>query len=71
MKDGATKSFEQCYNCQAAVDQKSQIVVAATVTQEPNDKQQVEPLIEELDLLGLTHNLLKLFRSGRAAIALS
>jgi len=45
--------------------------VAATVTQEPNDKQQVEPLIEELDLLGLTHNLLKLFRSGRAAIALS
>jgi len=49
MKDGATKSFEQCYNCQAAVDQESQIVVAATVTQEPNDKQQVEPLIGELE----------------------
>lgn len=49
MKDGATKSFEQCYNCQAAVDQDSQIVVAATVTQAPNDKQQVKPLIEELE----------------------
>jgi hypothetical protein len=45
MKDGATKSFEQCYNCQAAVDETSQVIVAATVTQQPNDKQQVEPLI--------------------------
>lgn len=48
MKDGATKSFEQCYNCQAAVDEESQIIVAAYVTQQANDKQQLEPLVEEI-----------------------
>ncbi len=48
MKDGATKSFEQCYNCQAAVDEESQIIVAAHVTQQANDKQQLEPLVEEI-----------------------
>ncbi len=48
MKDGATKSFEQCYNCQAAVDSRAQVIVAAQVTQQANDKQQVEPLIEQM-----------------------
>ncbi len=48
MKDGATKSFEQCYNCQAAVDSGTQVIVAAQVTQQANDKQQVEPLIEQM-----------------------
>ena len=48
MKDGSTKSFEQCYNCQAAVDEESQIIVASHVTQQANDKQQLEPLIEEI-----------------------
>ena len=48
MKDGATKSFEQCYNCQAAVDEKSQIIVATHVTQQANDKQQLESLVEEI-----------------------
>jgi transposase len=48
MKDGASKSFEQAYNCQAAVDEKSQIIVAANVTQQTNDKQQVKPLVEEI-----------------------
>mgnify|MGYP005860349923 FL=1 len=48
MKDGATGSFEQCYNCQAAVDDKHQIIIATNVTQEPNDKKQVEPLIEKI-----------------------
>ena len=48
MRDGATKSFEQSYNCQAAVDDKAQVVVAAEVTQQANDKQQVEPLIKQL-----------------------
>ena len=48
MKDGASKSFEQAYNCQAAVDEKSQIIVAASVTQQTNDKQQVKPLVEEI-----------------------
>ena len=48
MKDGATKSFEQCYNAQAAVDAKAQIIVAAAVTQEANDKQQVKPVVEAI-----------------------
>lgn len=48
MKDGASKSFEQSYNCQAGVDEKSQVVVATNVTQEPNDKQQVKPLVEDI-----------------------
>lgn len=48
MKDGATKSFEQAYNCQAAVDEKAQVIVATNVTQQANDKQQLEPLIEEI-----------------------
>ncbi|GAH75699.1 unnamed protein product, partial [marine sediment metagenome] len=48
MKDGASKSFEQAYNCQAAVDETAQVIVATDVTQEPNDKQQVKPLVEGL-----------------------
>lgn len=48
MKDGSSKSFEQAYNCQAAVDEESQIIVAANVTQQANDKQQLEPLVEEI-----------------------
>lgn len=48
MRDGATKSFEQSYNCQAAVDDQAQVIVAAQVTQKANDKQQVRPLIEQL-----------------------
>jgi hypothetical protein len=48
MKDGATHSFEQCLNCQAAVDAPAQIIVAAAVTQEANDKQQVVPMIEKM-----------------------
>ena len=48
MKDSSTKSFEQCYNCQAAVDEKAQVIVAAHVTQEPNDKEQLEPMIKKI-----------------------
>jgi hypothetical protein len=45
MRDGATKSFEQSYNCQAAVDDQAQVIVAAHVTQKANDKQQVKPYL--------------------------
>lgn len=48
MKDGATKSFEQCLNCQAVVDGESQIILASGVTQEANDKQQVVPMVEKM-----------------------
>ncbi len=40
--------FEQCYNAQAAVAVGSNLVVAVDVTQAPNDKQQVEPMLAEL-----------------------
>ncbi len=49
MKDGATKSFEQCYNAQAAVDGDFQIIVAAEITQEANDKAQVAPMLEAIE----------------------
>lgn len=48
MRDNSRKSFEQCYNCQAAVDDKAQVIVAADVTQDTNDKRQVEPLAEQM-----------------------
>jgi transposase len=48
MKDSASKSFEQGYNCQVAVDDKSQIIIASGVTQQSNDKQQVKPMVEAI-----------------------
>ncbi len=48
MKDGASKSFEQAYNCQAAVDEEAQVIVATNVTQETNDKQQLKPVVEKI-----------------------
>lgn len=41
--------FEQCYNAQAAVDAPTMLVVATGVTQAPNDKEQVEPMLETLE----------------------
>ncbi len=40
--------FEQCYNAQAAVDAQTMLVVATGLTQAPNDKQQVTPMIKTL-----------------------
>ncbi len=48
MKDGATKAFEQCYNCQAAVDGDSQVIVATRVSHETNDKKELKPVAETL-----------------------
>jgi transposase len=45
MVDGSAKSFEQCYNGQAAVDDYCQVIVAAELTTEANDKHQVEPMV--------------------------
>ena len=45
MKAGATKSFEQCYNTQAAVDEECQVIVAAQVTQAANDQEQLAPMV--------------------------
>ena len=48
MKDSGTKSFEQSYNCQAAVDGHGQVIVATRVSQEANDKGELKPLVERL-----------------------
>jgi len=48
MKDSASKSFEQAYNCQIASDGESQVIVGTNVTQETNDKQQVKPVMEDV-----------------------
>ena len=48
MKMG-NKSFDQAYNCQAAVDSKAQIIVARKATNASNDKQQLEPMAEQIE----------------------
>jgi len=54
--------FEQCYNAQAAVATGSLLVVAADVVQAPNDKQQIEPMLDKIgalpEELGKTETLL-------------
>jgi transposase len=49
MKDGATKSFVQAYNAQAAVDEQAQIIVACPVTQEASDVQQLIPVLGQVE----------------------
>lgn len=43
--------FEQCYNAQAVVAAGSLLVVAAQVVQAPNDKQQIEPMLQRIEAL--------------------
>src|SRR5271154_5543411 len=54
--------FDQSYNAQAAVAAGSLLVVATDVVQAPNDKQQVEPMLEKIgalpEALGKVENLL-------------
>lgn len=40
--------FEQAYNAQAGVDTASKLIVSAHVTQQPNDKQELVPTLENL-----------------------
>jgi transposase len=49
MPDGANKgAFVQAYNAQIAVDGEAQIIVAALVTQAPNDARQLVPMAEAI-----------------------
>jgi len=54
--------FEQCYNAQAAVDAQTMLVVATTLAQAPNDKQQIQPMLQVLQKqapqLGEVHTLI-------------
>ena len=42
--------FVQAYNAQAVVEEGSQLIVAQAVTQEANDKQQVTPMVEAVEV---------------------
>ena len=43
----SNKGWDQCANAQAAVDSHKQIIVACDVTNQTNDKQQFEPMLEK------------------------
>lgn len=45
---------EQAYNAQAGVDAATMLVVATGVTQAPNDKQQIEPMLATLEAQAAT-----------------
>lgn len=47
-RPGDRLAFIQAYNCQAAVDGKEQVIVAADVAQQTNDKRQATPLLEQV-----------------------
>jgi hypothetical protein len=42
------KHFEQAYNAQAVVDNAHQVIVAAGITNEPTDRKQAAPMIEQV-----------------------
>ena len=43
--------FDQCYNAQAAVATESLLVIAVDVSQAPNDKQQLVPVLAKVTAL--------------------
>jgi len=43
--------FEQCYNAQAGVDVDSMLIITNNVTQNPNDKRELDPFLETVDIL--------------------
>lgn len=49
MKVSGTKSFEQCYNGQALVDDAHQVIVAAHLSQHCNDMDEVEPILDVIE----------------------
>jgi len=49
MPAGGKENFIQGYNCQAAVDEKAQVIVASHVAQDSNDKQQLKPVLEKVE----------------------
>ena len=44
-------NFEQSYNAQAGVDMDSLLIVESHLTQQPNDKEQIEPALQNLAAL--------------------
>ena len=48
MKSGNGSHFEQAYNAQAAVDTETYLIVGQLVTDAPNDKQQLNPVLSSI-----------------------
>lgn len=48
MKNSANDGFDQHYNVQAAVEQNSMLIVATSLSNHPNDKQEAEPTLDAL-----------------------
>ena len=48
MKAGNGEHFEQAYNAQAAVETETMLVVGQLVTDAPNDKEQLNPVLESI-----------------------
>lgn len=49
MIDGANNRYIQGYNTQIAVDQKQQVILAAEVTSQQNDRQQLVPMVDAVE----------------------
>ncbi|MBI5200629.1 MAG: IS1182 family transposase [Elusimicrobia bacterium] len=47
-RPGDRLAFIQAYNCQAAVDGKEQMIVAADVAQQTNDSREAEPMLKQV-----------------------
>jgi transposase len=48
MKNSTDEGFDQHYNAQVAVDQASLLIVATSLSNHPNDKQEVEPTVDAI-----------------------
>jgi transposase len=48
MKDNGRKCFVQAYNAQAAVDTHAQVIVAAELTQQVTDREQLVPMVQSV-----------------------
>ena len=48
MKNSTNSGFDQHYNVQAGVDQESLLIVATTLSNHPNDKREVEPILDAI-----------------------
>jgi transposase len=48
MKDASSGGFTQAYNAQVAVDQASYLIVATSLSNHPNDKNEVTPTLDAL-----------------------
>jgi len=48
MKNSNNGGFDQHYNAQVGVDQESRLIVATTLANLPNDKREVEPILDAI-----------------------